>query len=122
MTSASSSDEAVVVRCGQAGRLADGAVDIRDDPARPADDVVVVVADPRLVASDGAGRLDAPHQTHGGQGVQHVVDGLAGHLGQTGAHGPENRLRVGVWMSVHRLQHRDPGRVTRRSAARSCSA
>jgi len=52
-------------------------VDVCDDPAGPADDVVVVVVvvvvtDARLVASDGAGRLDPPHQPHGGQGIQHV--------------------------------------------------
>ena len=54
--------EAVVVRGGQAGRVADGAVDVGDGAARPADDVVVVVADPGLVAGHRAGRLDAADQ------------------------------------------------------------
>src|SRR5918996_4824680 len=51
--------EAVVVGRGQAGRGADGAVDIGDGTARPADDVVMVVPDPRLVARHGILRLDA---------------------------------------------------------------
>src|SRR5262245_25689596 len=41
--------EAVVVGRGQARGVADGAVDVGDDAAAPAHDVVVVVADPRLV-------------------------------------------------------------------------
>ena len=84
MTSASSStkpSEAVVVGGGQAGRLADGAVDVGDDPAGSADDVVVVVADARLVARHRAGRLDAAHQTGGGERVEDVVDRLAGDIG-----------------------------------------
>src|ERR1700683_3609620 len=40
--------EAAVVGCGQAGRLADRAVDVSDDTARPAHDVVVVVPDASL--------------------------------------------------------------------------
>jgi hypothetical protein len=44
-------------------------------PHDPVHDVVVVVPDPRLVASHGARRLEAPHQTGGGgQRVQHVAD------------------------------------------------
>ena len=42
--------EARVVGRGQAGRVADRAVDVGDGAAGPAHDVVVVVADPRLVA------------------------------------------------------------------------
>src|SRR4051794_24363432 len=49
---------AVVVLGGQAGCLADGAVDVGDGAAGAAHQVVVVVADPRLVAGDRAGRLD----------------------------------------------------------------
>ena len=52
--------EAAVVRL-RASRapVADGAVDVGDVAAGAAHDVVVVVADPRLVARDRAGRLDA---------------------------------------------------------------
>jgi hypothetical protein len=44
--------KAFMVRGGQAGRLTDGTVGVCDDPARPADHVMVVIANPRLVASD----------------------------------------------------------------------
>ena len=48
--------EAVVVGRGQARRLTDGAVDVDDRAAGAAHEVVVVVADARLVAGDGARR------------------------------------------------------------------
>ena len=70
--------------------------------------MVVVVSDPRLVAGDGAGGLNPPNQTDGGQGGEHVIDRLPRYLGQVGAHRPEDRLGVGVRMGVHRLQHRHP--------------
>ena len=88
--------------------LADGAVDVGDRAARPADDVVVVVADPRLVARHRAGGLDAPHQPGGGQRAQHVVDGLVRDLAEIRAHDADDRVGVGVRMVVHRGQHRDP--------------
>src|SRR5207248_5596142 len=84
--------EALVVGRGQAGRLADRTVDIGDGTARPAHDVMVVVPDPCLVASHGAGRLDATQQTHGGQRAQHVVNGLVGHLAEVVTHDPDDRV------------------------------
>lgn len=92
----------------QAGDVADRAVDIGDGTARPADDVVVVVPDPRLVARNGARRLETPHQTRGSQRAQHVVDGLVGHLTEILTHDTDDRVRVGVRMVVHRGQHRYP--------------
>src|SRR5882757_4041052 len=68
--------EAVVVRRGQAGCGADGAIDVGDHAAGTTHDVVVVVPGPRLVARDGTRGLDAPHQTRNSQRSQHVVDGL----------------------------------------------
>ena len=56
-------------------------------PHDAAYDVVVVVPDPRLVAGEGAGRLDAPHQPGGGQRAQHVVHGLVGDRRELSAHG-----------------------------------
>src|SRR5215469_8824471 len=61
-----------VVGGRQAGGVADRAVDVGDGTARPADDVVVVVSDPRLVARHGARRLDPPHQARVSQHPQHV--------------------------------------------------
>src|SRR5690242_16391597 len=50
---------AVVVRRGEAGCVADGAVDVGDLAARAAHHVMVVVPDAGLVARHGAGGLDA---------------------------------------------------------------
>jgi hypothetical protein len=69
---------------------------------------MMVVADPRFIASDQAGRLDPPDETRRGEGMKHVIHGLPGHIGQGATHGTENRLGVGVRMRMHRLQHRDP--------------
>ena len=46
--------ERVVLRRGETGGVADGAVDVDDVAARPADQVVVVVPDPGLVANHRA--------------------------------------------------------------------
>ena len=62
--------EAEVVGRGQAGCVADGAVDVGDDAARPAHHVVVVVADAGFIAGHGARRLDAAHQADGGERVE----------------------------------------------------
>ena len=50
--------------------------------AGAADEVVVVVADPRLVAGHRARRLDAADQPGVGEGAQRVVDGLVGDVGE----------------------------------------
>jgi hypothetical protein len=50
----------VVLGCGQARTDTNGAVDIGDSSTRAADHMVVVIADPCLIASDRAPRLDAP--------------------------------------------------------------
>ena len=71
--------------------------------------MMVVVADPRLVAGHHAERLDPPDQARRGQGIEDVVDGLAGDIGQSRRGPPTNRLGVGMRMIVHRLEHRDPG-------------
>lgn len=99
----------MVIGWRQAGCITDGTVDIADDAARPADDMVVVVADARFVAGDRAGRLDAPHQPGGRQSVQNVVDRLARYLGQAGANSSEDGLGVGVRMGMHGLEHRNAG-------------
>ena len=93
----------------EARRRANGAVYVRDRPAGAADHVVVVVADPGLVTGHGAGRLDAPEQVGGGQGVQAIVNGLVGDLGQIPADSAQDRVRARVRVGVHRTQHRHPG-------------
>ena len=62
----------------QAGRVADGAIDIHGLAAAPADQMVVVVADPVLVKGGGAGRLDPPDEPAFHQHAERVIDRLFG--------------------------------------------
>src|ERR1700712_3917892 len=96
---------AAVVGRGEAGRLTHGAVDVGDDGARPTDHVVVVVAHPGFVAGHGPGRLDPSDEAGVGQGVQRVVDGLARYFRRELVDRNDDRVRVHVWMGVHRGQH-----------------
>ena len=57
----------MVIGRGQAGGLADRAVDVGDDAARPAHEVVVVVSDPSLEPGRAPGGLDATHEPRRGQ-------------------------------------------------------
>src|SRR5271170_2432283 len=68
--------KAVVVGSGQAGRLADRAVDVSDGPARTAHDVVVVVPDASLEQGRAPGRLDAAYQSRRGERVQGLIHRL----------------------------------------------
>src|SRR5215469_3918271 len=72
--------EAAVVGSGQARRLADRAVDVCDDAARPAHDVVVVVPDTALEPGRAVGRFDAADESRCGERVQGVVNGLQGDM------------------------------------------
>ena len=122
MTSASSIAKPWSSDAVRQGVVADGAVDVGDRAARPAHDVVVVVADPRLVARHRAGRLDAPHQTRAGQRPQHVVDGLVGHLARSARTAPMIESVSACGCSYTAVSTATRGRVTRRAAPRSiCS-
>ena len=101
--------ETVLGGGGEARRSAHTAVDIGNRATGPADHVVVIVADPRLVSRDRTRRLDAPEESAGGQRSQNVVDGLSGDFGQDGADSAENRVGVGMGMGLHRLENRHPG-------------
>jgi hypothetical protein len=100
--------ESAVLGHVQAGRFADGTVDVCDETTRAADDVVVVVPHPRLVASHRAGGLEAPDEASGGQRAQHVVDGLMGDVREVPTHGADDRVRVGVRLRLHRSEYGDP--------------
>ena len=82
----------MVVRRGQAGCLADRAVHVGDDTARPAHDVMMVVPDAPLVSGGAAGRLDAADQARRGERVQGVIYGLHGHMAYATAHPGCDRL------------------------------
>src|SRR6266480_5044116 len=88
--------EAVVVGRGQAGRLADRAVDVSDDAARPAHDVVMIVPDAPLEPGRGAGRLDAAHESRRGERVEGVIHSLEGDMADAIAHPGGDRLDAEV--------------------------
>lgn len=67
---------ALVLRRGEAGSGADGAVHVHHAAARAADQMVVVVADAILEARRRAGGLDAPDETFGDEKGETVVHGL----------------------------------------------
>src|SRR5699024_5511327 len=71
-------EEAGIVGRAQARSLTDRAVDIDDEIARAAHQVMVVVADPPFVPCHRTGRLDAADETDLGEGVERVVDRLMG--------------------------------------------
>lgn len=54
------------------------------------------------------GRLDSSYQSGHGQRAQHVVDGLSGDIRQIVTDHADNRLGVGVGISVHRIQYGHP--------------
>src|SRR5438477_10260971 len=88
--------EAVVVGRGQAGRLADRAVDVGDDTAGPAHDVVMIVPDAPLEPGRGAGRLDAAHESRRGERVEGVIHSLEGDMADAIAHPGGDRLDAEV--------------------------
>jgi hypothetical protein len=62
---------------------------------------MVIVADPGLVARNHAQWLNPPHQTDGGERVENVVYGLAGHVGELGSDRRQDRLGVSVRVVVN---------------------
>jgi hypothetical protein len=93
----------VVVGRNQARRLTDRTIDVGDNPTGSANDVMVVVADPTLIAGNHSQWLDPPEQTYRRQRVEDVVHGLAGHIGQAAAYCRQDRLGIGMRMRMHRL-------------------
>src|SRR5579872_3116194 len=99
----------MVVGRGQAWRLADRAVDVGEDAARPADDVVVVVPDAALEPGRAAGRLDPAHEPGRGERVQGVIYGLKGDMAHASAHPVGYRLDTEVVTAAYGLEQRDAG-------------
>src|SRR6185312_5801563 len=92
-----------------ARRFADGTVDVGDDPAGTAYQMMMVVADPGLVPCDHTRRLDAPDQAHRGERVEHVVHGLTGDVGEGCPNRREDGLGVGVREGVYGFEDCEPG-------------
>lgn len=89
--------------------MADRTVDVRDRATGAADDVVMVVPNPRLVPSDRAGGLDVANQTGAGEGPKNVINRLMRNIRQIGAHGLDDRVRVGMRVLVDRIENGHPG-------------
>src|SRR3954452_1216867 len=101
--------EAVRLRRVEAGRRADGAVDVGDLAAAAADDVVVVVAGAALEAGRAAGGFDAAGQPGARQRTEDVVDGLHGYRVEAGAYPGGDLLDVQVALvRVEDLEHGEP--------------
>jgi hypothetical protein len=99
----------VVVGRGQAGRLADGTVDVSDDTARAAYDVVVVVPDASLEPGRAAGRLDAAYESRRGERVDGLIHGLKGDMASAIAHPGGERLDAEVVTVPDGLEQCDAG-------------
>ena len=77
--------EAVIVVGGEAGHLADRAVDVEHGAAASTDQVMVVVTDSILVAGRRSGRLDPADEVLVDQDAERVVHRLAGDRADDGA-------------------------------------
>ena len=94
---------------GQAGRLADRAVDVSDDTARPAHDMVVVVPDTSLEPGRATDRLDAADELCRGKRVQGLIHGLQGDVADAITHSGGDRLDAEVVTVPDGLEQGDAG-------------
>jgi hypothetical protein len=94
-----------VVGRGQTGRGTDRTVNVDHPAAGAADQVVVVVAGPVLVACRRPGGLDAPDETLVCEDGKGVVHRLAGDDTDLGANGLGDIVRRAVRSTRHRRQH-----------------
>ena len=99
----------MVVGRGQAGHLADRAVDVRDGTARPAYDVMVVIPDASLEPGRAAGRFDAAYESCRGERVEGVINGLKGDMAYAIAHPGGDRLDTEVVTVPDGLEQCDAG-------------
>ena len=93
-----------VVGGRQARGVADRAVDVDHPAAGSADEVVVVVADPVLVAGRRPGRLDAPEEALVGEDAEGVVHRLARDRTDLGPHDAVDVVGGAVRPVGHRPQ------------------
>ena len=103
-------DGEAVRRVGvEAGGRPLGAVDICRGATRAAYEVVVVVANPSLIARRVAGQFDAPHHAGTREGVQGVVHGLGGQCSQPGARAGRDCLGIKVRTLLERCEDGQAG-------------
>ncbi len=99
--------EAVIILCGEARRDSDGAVDIDRCSAATTDEMVVVVADPVLVAGRRPCRLNPSDQVLAHENGECVVYGLARDRPDARPDVVYDLVRSGVGAIAHRLHHRE---------------
>ena len=90
----------------QTGSRTNGAVHIGSQTATAADNVMVVVSHPRLIARRMAGRLDASYEASLFQDVQIVIDGLGGEGADPLARGVCNGFHVSM-LSLAQDRYKD---------------
>src|SRR5579875_307372 len=95
---------AVVVGRGETGRLPDRTVDIGDDTARPACDVVVIIPDPSLEPGRAARRFETAYQPGRGERVQRIVHGLQGNVADAIAYPGRDGLDAEVITLPHGVE------------------
>ena len=95
----------MVVGWGKTRCLACGAVDVVDRAAGATHDVVVVVADARLVTCHRSRWLDPAYESRGRQRAKRVVDRLVRYRGNLPTYGLEYRVSVGVRRRMHCLKY-----------------
>lgn len=93
---------------GQARGGSDRAVDVNETTARPADQVVVIVADSVLVPGGGPGGLDAAQKPLVGEQADGVVNGPPRDRADLGRHDLDHLVGGGVRPGGDRAQHGDP--------------
>ena len=84
-------------------------LNVSDDAARPAHDVVMVVPDAPLEPGRAAGRLDAAHESRRGERVERVIHGLKGDMAYAFAHPGSDRLDAKVVTVPDGLEQCDAG-------------
>ena len=92
---------------GEAGHFANRAVDVGDDTARPAYDVMMIVSDAPLEPGSTAGRLDPADKARGGKRVQGLVYGLQRDVTHPVADPRGDRLGIQVIAATHCLKQCD---------------
>jgi hypothetical protein len=99
----------MVVGWSQARCLADRAVDVSDDTARPAHDMMMVIADTPLEPDRAARGLDATDEARAGQRMQGLVYGLQGDMADPVTHPGGECLGPEVITVADRFEQCDPG-------------
>lgn len=92
----------------QTRRRSNRTVDVNDASADPANEMVVVIADPALEPRGRARGLNPPDETLNGQQRQRVVDGLQGDGTELAARGLGDAVGSGMRLRANRPKDGDP--------------